>query len=208
VSDPRLAGLLLIAAAISSFIAATMPSLSRERVWMLPLPEYLRVIATHERQWRAHAWLFAIGTVLMALGLTFVARSVVSGYALAALFLYALVAPLWLAHLAYRMDMTSKAAHDDDARATFELVGYWTGSLYTIYMVGGYFSIALLGAALAGGPLIPAWCAQILMALGAVSGFSHWGGWPQVAGMRSPFDLPVLVQLFPLFAAIPLAAGA
>jgi hypothetical protein len=207
-TDPRIAGLLLIAAAASALVAATMPSLARERVWMLPLREYLRVINAHEMQWRAHAWLFAIGTVLMGLGLTFVARSVTSGFVLAALFLYVLVAPLWLAHLAYRLDMTMNAVRDAESRTTFELLGLWSGSLYVMFTVGGYFSIALLGLALIDGSLVPAWCAWVLVAFGAAAGLSHWAAWPQVAGMRSPFDLPVLVQLVPLFVAIPLAAAA
>jgi hypothetical protein len=208
VSDPHIAGLLLIAAAVSALVAATMPALARETVWMLPQPEYLRVIGAHEMQWRAHAWLFAIATVLMGLGLTFAARSVTSGFVLAALFLYVLVAPLWLAHLAFRLDMTVQAVRDADSRKTFELLGHWTGSLYVMFTVGGYFSIALLGLALVDGPLVPAWCAWILVAFGAAAGLSHWASWPQVGGMRSPFDLPVLVQLVPLFVAIPLAAGA
>ena len=76
-----------------------------------------------------------------------------------------------------------------------------------MFTVGGYFSIALLGLALAGGALVPAWCAWVLVAFGAVAAVSHWASWPRVAGMRSPFDLPVPVQLVPLFVAIPLAAG-
>lgn len=204
-TDARLAGLLLIAAAASSLVAATMPSLARERVWMLPQVDYFRVIREHETQWRAHAWLFAIGTVLMGLGLTFLARSTSNAFVITALLLYLLVAPLWLAHLAFRLDLTLKAARDADASATIEVLGYWTGSLYVLFMVGGYYAIALLGAALVDGALVPAWTAWLLIVLGAAAGTSHWMGWPSVAGMRSPFDLPVLVQLFPLFAAIPLA---
>jgi hypothetical protein len=207
-TDARIAGLLLIAAAASSFVAATMPTLARERVWMLPQLDYFRVIREHESQWRAHVWLFVVGTVLMGVGLGLIARGVGNGYATAAATLYALVAPLWLVELAFRLDFTVRAARDSAAGALFDAVGRWTGSMFTIFMVGGFFSIALLGAALAEGLLVPMWCAQLLMALGAVSGVSHWAARPNLAGMRSPFDLPVLVQLFPLFAAIPLAAGA
>ena len=48
----------------------------------------------------------------------------------------------------------------------------------------------------------------VLIVFGTAAGVSHWASWPSVMGMRSPFDLPVLVQLVPLFVAIPLAAGA
>jgi len=207
-TDARIAGLLLIAAAVSSLVAATMPSLARERVWILPQIDYFRVIREHEAQWRAHAWLFAIGTVLMGLGLAFAARAIPNNYGIAAFVLYLLAAPLWLAELAFRLDFTVHAARDSVAGALFDALGHWAGSLFTIFMVGSFFAIALLGAALAETSLVPSWCAQILIALGAVSGFSHWSARPRVAGMRSPFDLPVLVQLFPLFAGIPLAAGA
>jgi hypothetical protein len=41
--------------------------------------------------------------------------------------------------------------------------------------------------------------------LGAVEALSFWIGWPRAFGMRSLFELPVLVPLVPLFIAIPLA---
>lgn len=207
-TDVRLAGILLAAAAAAAFVAATMPSLARSSVWMLPAPQYFRVIREHERQWRAHAWLFAVATVLMGLGLAFAARAVSSGYALAAFGLYLLVAPAWLAHLAFRLDLTVGASRDESQRATFDALGPWTGSLYNIFMVGGYFAIALLGVALVDGTLVPAWTAWVLVAFGAIASLSHWVAWPGVAGMRSPFDLPVLVQIVPLFVAIPLGVGA
>jgi hypothetical protein len=206
-TDVRVAGLLLIVAAASSLVAATMPSLARERVWMLPQLDYFRVIREHETQWRAHAWLFAIATVLMGIALGAVARSTGSGLALAAAILYGLVAPLWLADLAFRLDLTVWAARDGAAGAVFDALGHWSGSLSNIFMIGGFFAIALLGAALVDGALVPTWTAWVLVAFGTAAGLSHWASWPQVMGMRSPFDLPVLVQLVPLFVAIPLAAG-
>lgn len=206
-TDAQVAGLLLIAAAAASLVAATMPSLARSSVWMLPQPEYFRVIAAHETQWRAHSWLFAVGTLLMGVGLTFVARSVMSGLVLASLFLYVMVAPLWLAHLAFRLDLTVKAARDESVRALFDALGHWTSSLYTIFMVGSYAAIALLGGALVGTPLVPAWTAWVLIVFGVGAALSMWTGYPRLMGMRGAFDLPVLVQLVPLFVAIPLAAG-
>ena len=207
-TEAQIAGWLLIAAAAAALVAATMPSLARSSVWMLPPLEYFRVIRAHERQWRAHVWLFAIGTVLMGLGLAFAAQGIPSRYAIAALILYLLVAPAWLAHLAFRLDLTVGAARDERLRPTFEQLGPWTGSLYNFFMVGGFFAIALLGVALLDRPLAPVWTAWVLIVFGAVAGLSHWAARPQVMGMRSPFDLPVLVQLVPLFVAIPLAAGA
>ena len=81
------------------------------------------------------------------------------------------------------------------------------GVAMLIFVVGGYFAIALLGAALLDRTLVPAWTAWILVVFGGVAGLSHWAARPNLMGMRSPFDLPVLVQLAPLFVAIPLAAG-
>ena len=207
-TDAQVAGILLVAAAVASLVAATMPSLARSSVWMLPQPEYFRVIAAHESQWRAHSWLFAVGTLLMGVGLTFVARSVMSSLVLASLFLYVMVAPLWLAHLAFRLDLTVKAARDESVRGLFDAVGHWAGSLYTIFMVASYAAIAMLGGALVNTSLVPAWTAWVLVGFGAVAALSMWTGRPSVMGMRGAFDLPVLVQLVPLFVAIPLAAGA
>jgi len=208
VTEAQLAGWLLIAAAAASFVAATMPSLARSSVWMLPEPDYFRVIGAHETQWRAHAWLFAVGTVLMGLGLAFAAQGIPSRYGIASFVLYLLVAPAWLAHLAFRLDLTVSAAHDERSRLAFAQLGPWTGSLYNLFMVGGYFAVALLGMALVNGSLVPAWTAWVLIVFGALAGMSHWAARPNLMGMRSPFDLPVLVQLAPLFVAIPLAAGA
>lgn len=206
-SDGRLAGILLVVSALASFIGATMPSLARSSVWMLPEDAYFAVIREHEKQWRAHSWLFAVGTVIMGAGLAFIARSTQSAVAIASLFGYVVVAPLWLAHLAFRLDLTARAARDERARSAFEMLGPWTASLYTMFMVGGYYAVALLGLALVDGALVPPWTAWIVVVLGVTAGTSHWAGWPSVMGMRSPFDLPVLVQLVPLFVAIPLAVG-
>ena len=206
-SEVQVAGWLLISAAIASLVAATMPSLARSSVWMLPEPEYFRVIREHETQWRAHAWLFIVGTVLMGVGLAFAAQGIPSSYAIAALVVYLLVAPAWLAHLAFRLDPTVGAARDERSRTAFQQLGPWTGSLYNVFMVGGYFAIALLGLALLDRPLVPAWTAWVLVVFGGLAGLSHWAARPNLMGMRSPFDLPVLVQLVPLFVAVPLAAG-
>ncbi len=206
-SDTQLAGWLLVAAGAASLFGATMPSLARSSVWMLPPSDYFRVIREHEQQWRAHAWLFVVGTVLMGLGLAFAAQGIPSRFAIAALVLYLLVAPAWLAHLAFRLDPTVGAARDERLRATVEALGPWTGSLYNIFMIGGYFAVALLGLALVDRPLVPAWTAWVLVVFGVVAGVSHWAARPSVMGMRSPFDLPVLVQLVPLFVGIPLALG-
>lgn len=206
-TDVQLAGWLLIAAAAASFLGATMPSLARSSVWMLPPDGYFRVIREHERQWRAHAWLFAGGTILMAVGLAFAAQGIPSRYAIAALIVYLLVAPAWLAHLAFRLDVTVAAAQEERMRPDFAVLGPWTGTLYNLFMIGGYFAVALLGLALVDRAVVPAWTAWLLVVVGSAAGLSHWAAWPGLMGMRSPFDLPVLVQLVPLFVAIPLAVA-
>jgi hypothetical protein len=208
VSDARIAGMLLIAAAIASAIGGSMPSLARESVWIRPPLEYFRIIREHETQWRAHAWLFATGAVLMGLALALtVVTSAGSRFAIAAAVLYWLVTPLWLADLAFRLDLTAWASHEPEPPAIFAVVGRWAGSLYNVFMVGAFVAIALLGAAFIESPLVPAWTAWILIVFGAVAGLSHLAARPSFMGMRSPFDLPILVQLVPLFVGIPLAAG-
>jgi len=206
-SEAQIAGWLLIGSAAAALVAATMPSLARSGVWMLPAQEYFRVIRAHERQWRSHAWLFAVGAVVMGVGLAFAAQGIPSNYAIASFVVYVVVVPTWLVHLASRLDLTLGAAYDERLRPTFEQLGPWTGSLYNLFMVGGFFATALLGVALLERPLVPQWTAWVLVVLGSVAGLSHWAARPQVMGMRSPFDLPVLIHLIPLFVAIPLAAG-
>jgi hypothetical protein len=210
VSEARIVGILFIAAAVASAVGASMPSLVRESVWIRPPLEYFRIIRTHERQWRAHAWLFATGALLMglalALALTLVPPSG-SRYAIAGAVLYWLVAPLWFADLAFRLDLTVWASREPEPPPLFAAVGRWAGSLYNVFMVGAFFAITLVGAAFVDSPLVPAWTAWVLIVFGAAAGLSHLAARPGLMGMRSPFDLPVLVQLVPLFVAIPLAAG-
>lgn len=206
VTDARLVGLAFIAAAIISMIAAGMPSLARERVWMLPLPAYLSVIRRLEGQWRAHAWCFGMGTVAMGAALA-LHGAAGDRSAVAAAAVYFLVAPCWLATLAFRLDITVWAAQQDAPPPIYEIVGKWSGSLYAIYMVGGYAVIALLGTSFVGDPRVPGWTGWVLASAGAAMGLSFAAAWPRLAGMRSPFELPVLIQLVPLIAAIPLAAA-
>lgn len=89
----------------------------------------------------------------------------------------------------------------------YTALGHWTGTHFNMFMIGGFFAIALLGAALVQSTLIPPWSAWVLVVFGTVAGVSHWTARPGVMGMRSPFDLPVLVQLAPLLVGLPLAAG-
>jgi hypothetical protein len=210
VSDARIVGILFIAAAVASVMGASMPSLARESVWMRPPLEYFRIIRAHERQWRAHAWLFAAGALLMGLALALELTLVTpSGahYAIAGAVLYLLVAPLWLADLAFRLDFTVWASREPEPPPIFATVGRWAGSLYNVFMVGAFFAIALVGAAFIDSPLVPAWAGWVLIVFGVAAGLSHLAARPGLMGMRSPFDLPVLVQLLPLFVGIPLAAG-
>jgi len=205
VSDAQVAGWVLIAAAAASLIGATMPPLAIRSVWVLPLDQYLKVIREHELAWRAHSWAFATGTVLMAIGLWLFARASSSPFALAAAALYATVAPAWLGTLAFRLDITVWASRGEPP-AVYEFIGRWSSSLYAIFMVGGYWAIALLGVALSDDGRVPIWTAQVVFVLGVVAAVWFGIGKPRIAGIRSLFDLPLLVQLIPLFVAIPLAA--
>ncbi len=172
---------------------------------MSPLPEYLRIIREHEWRWRASAWGFAVSTVLMAVGLV-VATSVSASrlFGIAAFVVFVVVAPCWLGALALRLDLTVAAARGRVDQAWYDAIGKWSGSLYAIFMVGGHASVALLGASLIGDARLPQWTAWTTCLLGAIEALSFWVGWPRAFGMRSLFELPVLVPLVPLFVAIPL----
>lgn len=76
-----------------------------------------------------------------------------------------------------------------------------------MFMTGGFVATALLGAALVESTVVPAWSAWVLVVFGTVAGLSHRAARRRLMGMRSPFDLRVLVQLVPLFVGIPLTAG-
>jgi hypothetical protein len=193
----------LIAAAAAGLFAASVPP---GRVFMSPLPEYLRIIRENEWRWRASAWAFAVSTVLLAIGLVIVSSISASRlYGIAAFVVFMVAAPCWLGTLALRLDLTVAAARGDVEQAWYEAIGKWSGSLYAIYMVGGHTAVALLGASFIARAGIPQWAAWAACLLGAVEALSFWIGWPRVFGMRSPFELPVLVPLVPLFIAIPLA---
>ena len=175
---------------------------------MSSLPEYLRIIREHEWRWRASTWGFAVSTVLLAIGLV-LATSVSASrlYGVAAFALFVVVAPCWLGSLALRLDLTVAASRGAVDQAWYEAIAKWSGSLYAVFMVGGHAAVALLGASFIGEPRVPQWAAWTTCLVGAVEAVSFWIGWPRVFGMRSLFELPVLVALVPLFVAIPLAAG-
>ncbi|HAF12071.1 MAG TPA: hypothetical protein DCK98_18625 [Chloroflexi bacterium] len=189
-------------------VAAAVPPW---RVFMSPLPEYLRIIRANEWRWRASAWGFAVSTVLMAIGLVIAgsASSVTASrwYGIAAFVVFIVVAPCWLGTLALRLDLTVAAARGSVDHAWYDAIGKWSGSLYAIFMVGGHAAVALLGASFIGDPRVPQWAAWTTAAVGAVAVVSFWVGWPRAYGMRSPFELPVLVPLLALLVAIPLAAS-
>jgi hypothetical protein len=174
---------------------------------MSPLPEYLRIVRENEWRWRASAWAFAGSTVLMAVGLL-MALSASSGgsrpYGLAAFAVFFVVAPCWLGSLALRLELTVAAAKGTVDPAWYDAIGKWSTSLYGFFMVGGHGAVALLGASFIGESRMPQWAAWTTCVLGAVEALSFWVGWPRAFGMRSLFELPVLVPLVPLFVAIPL----
>ncbi|HEV2011858.1 MAG TPA: hypothetical protein VGS17_12615 [Candidatus Limnocylindria bacterium] len=185
------------------FAAAVPPG----RVFMSPLPEYLRIIRENESRWRASAWGFAVSTVLMAIGLAIATSPAASRlYGVAAFAVFVVVAPCWLGTLALRLDLTVAAALGRVDHAWYDAIGKWSGSLYAIFMVGSYAAVALLGASQIGGgvPQLAAWTTA---AVGAVAALSFWVGWPRAFGMRSPFELPVLVPLLSLVVAIPFAVA-
>ncbi len=188
---------------MGTFAASVPPG----RVFMSPLPEYLRIIRENEWRWRASSWGFAVATVLMAIGLL-LTTSVGPGrlYAGAAFVAFVVVAPCWLGTLALRLELTVSAANGRVDPAWYDAIGKWSTSLYGFFMVGGYAAVALLGASLIGESRIPQWTAWLVAVFGALAMVWFWIGRPRVFGMRGAFDLPVLVNLVPLFVAIPMVA--
>jgi len=170
------------------------------RIFLSAQQEYLRLVREYEWRWRASTWGFVVSTVLMAVGLVLLP-------AIASFAVFVVVAPCWLGALALRLDLTVAAARGGVETAWYDAMGKWSGSLWAIYMVGGDAAVALLGASLIGDPRVPQWTAWTTCVLGAVEALSFWTGWPRMRalGMRSVFELPVLVPLVPLFVAIPLA---
>jgi hypothetical protein len=192
--------LLLVAAAATGVFAAAVPP---GRVFMSPLPEYLRIIRENEWRWRASAWGFAVSTVLMAAGLA-IGTSVGSyRFAIAAFAVFAISAPCWLATLALRLDLTVAAARGTVDQSWYDAIGKWSGSLFGFFMVGGHAAVALFGASLIGDARVPSWTAWVVMVVGAAQALSYVIAWPRIYGMRG-LELPVIVPLLPLFIAIPL----
>jgi hypothetical protein len=206
--------MLLIAAAAAGVFAAAVPP---GRVFMSPLPEYLRIIRATEWRWRASAWGFAVSTVVLAVALWFaegVSGRNVDGetgvsypgaYGLAALVVFVVVAPCWLATLALRLDLTVAAARGQVDPTWYDAIGKWSTSLYGFFMVGGHTAVALLGASMIGVRAVPPWAAWATVALGTVQAISFLVAWPRPFGMRGVLELPVMVPLIPLLVAVPLA---
>ncbi|MDQ6858952.1 MAG: hypothetical protein M3Z65_08170 [Chloroflexota bacterium] len=145
--------------------------------------------------------------MLMAIGLLLVVSAALGGrsYGLASFAVFVVVAPCWLGALALRLDLTVATARGTVDTAWYGAMGKWSGSLWAIFMVGGHTAVALLGASFIGDPRVPAWTAWTTCVLGTVEAVSFWTGWPRVKslGMRSMFELPVLIPLVPLIVAVP-----
>src|SRR5207247_6419134 len=96
------------------------------RVFMSPLPEYLRIIRENEQRWRISAWGFAISTGFVAVGLG-IATSVGShAYAFAAFAVFLVAGPCWLGPLALRLDLTVAAAHGTVDQTWYDAIGKWS----------------------------------------------------------------------------------
>lgn len=201
-TDAQIAGLVLIGAAAAGFFAASVPP---GRVFMSPLPEYLRIIRENEWRWRASAWGFAVSTVLMAVGLALATSVGAHVFAIAAFAVFVVAAPCWLGTLALRLELTVAAARGSVDQGWYDAIGKWSTSLYGFFMVGGHAAVALLGASLVGDPRVPAWTAWTIAVLGGLQAISFLIAWPRPFGMRGLLELPVIVPLLPLFVAIPLA---
>ena len=201
-TDPQAAGLVLIAGAVAGFFAAVVPP---GRVFLSPLPEYLRIIRENEWRWRFSAWGFAVSTVLVAVGLALATSVGAHVFAIAAFAVFVVVAPCWLGTLALRLDLTVAAARGNVDQPWYDAIGKWSSSLYGFFMVGGHAAVALLGLSFVGSPQVPAWASWIVAIVGALQALSFLIAWPRPMGMRGLLELPVIVPLLPLFVAIPLA---
>ncbi len=215
-TDLRVVGWLLVVGAAIFFVGATMPPLARTRVWMLELNRYLRVIDRHRLAWIAHVWCFVFGVVLTAIAFTLLVpilwRGGDPGFGLAGAVTYAIVAVLWLAALAYRLEITLWAAtthlETGQAPAIYEPLGKWAGSLYEIYMVVALLAEASIGAGLLASGVAPTWVGYAWLVFGLLGAASFGFGFPRVAGMRSLWDMPLMIHVMPLVGGLAVLLGA
>ena len=136
-TSQRAVAWLLITGGMLAVVGAFWPPY---RQWSAPLPEALRVIASHPIGWRCIHAGFGSGTIVSMLGLAALASALRGRpggeQALLVAVAYGVGGTLWLVNIAIRLSATPWAAH--------ELVA--TGSIPPTYMVWRSFNGVLFAA--------------------------------------------------------------
>jgi hypothetical protein len=199
--DLSVTGGLLVAGWLIFWIGAFSPPY---RQWNAPLKEYLQIIASHRKAWLWINICFVVGVGATIAGLVLLTvllerrgSGLISQVGLIAMLVGA---TLWVIHLAFRLTTTLSAAEEtaktSTPPATFEPLHNWMGTLFNMYMVLAYLSIAAYGAGIVRTGLVPDWLGWVSLIFGLAGATGFVAGAYVIKGFKL-FEPPLLIHLMP-----------
>ena len=164
----RATGILLILAAISFGVGASLPVFGEKgnfSIYTLPVRVQLQAIANNTLAWRLANAFMGLAIILLIAGLwmltAMLAQAGESVFSRLGLVLMLVAAVLWVLFSAYRGVVTVSAAQEMSATgavpAAYEALAPWGGRLFFVYAVLAYLALAAYGASLLQVALLPAW---------------------------------------------------
>ncbi len=196
VDGRQLVGAALVAGLVLFMVGAVRWRLSYEKPPAESLPFIHRDRA--RRRW-IHVWMLAAMLVTPAAVAGFgTLPATGSGRAFAAMAAtgYAIGAAGWVMSLTFRLTVVPWAAERTVSTGSvpdvFPAFDAWAGSLYVLHMAVSYASFALLGAAVLGSDVAPAWIGWLGIGWGIVflAGFA-------ATRFSGPFNPPFWAHLYP-----------
>lgn len=160
----RFAGLLLLAGGLALVLLAAASAAVPAAIWTGVPAVSLPLIARHRAIWRSANVGFALATILTVAGLFLLPASLGAGgaaLATAAAVGYAIAGSAWLVTLGIRLGITPRVAAAYASSGVvdprFAPLAGLGGVLFTAFILVGCASLALLGAAVVLGGVVPAW---------------------------------------------------
>ena len=191
----HIVGWLLVIGAVVFWIGAFSPPYKQ---WTSPFKEYLEIAGSHRWQWYWIHFCFLLATILSVVGVQLLASATqrtgeylfsgigASGYVVASV--------LWIVSIAFRVTAEYEAGvllNQTGAMPEWITpLHHWSGLMFAIFMVLGYASEAMIGKALMGTTLVPAWVAATCFYFGLAGVVGYIVRFPL-------FDPPLMMHVVP-----------
>lgn len=172
ISEPRLAGLLLVFSGVLFGVGAALPLVGEkgnQDIYTLPAQEQLGAISLNPDAWLWANVFMGAASIVLALGLVLLAALLenAGGGTLARLGLIAflIAAVMWVVFSAYRgtvpIRVATEMAGEGTAPAYYQALAQWTGALFTTYAILGFLSLAAFGGAIVQTGFLSSWAGWV-----------------------------------------------